>query len=231
MLFWIFFYLNSLSASRQYTLKRSACNQKIVLEFSHPVIQFSHSSVKALRTELYKFSIQQSLLFPDFHVEEMGILCCLGLQHTLIGLCSRIPFQGNIEVSYVLQSIFMAIKQLGWLFLLHQKSNLCLLIYILLSLQMDGYKKLSLLNGKRTKELLFIKPLKDTLTSFDRTELWILPAHPSFPMSAILRRLLFSRGHEKIMSSMVIYFQVSLTFGRVIITIPTPYKLLSSQCY
>lgn len=57
-------------------------------------------------------------------------------------------------------------------FLIHQKHKLYLLVYILLSLQMDGYKKLlSLFNGKKKKkELFFIRTLKDIFTSFDHTD-------------------------------------------------------------
>lgn len=61
-----------------------------------------------------------------------------------------------MEVAYVLRSIFMAIKQMQRIFLIHQKSKLCLLAYILLSLQMDSYK-LSVFNGRREKELFSLK--------------------------------------------------------------------------
>lgn len=67
---------------------------------------------------------------------------------------------GKMEVAYILQSIFIAIKQIQRIFLIHKMSRLCILVYILLSLWMDGYRLLSLFDC-RTKK---------TVTSFDHTD-------------------------------------------------------------
>lgn len=68
------------------------------------------------------------------------------------------PAPEKMDIACVIQSIIMAITKIQKICLIIQKSKLCLLVSILQPLQMDVYKLVSLLNGRRKKkQLLFIR--------------------------------------------------------------------------